>query len=115
MYFPSTDIIHACDDNGIVWFLTCFHLAVTNSATVTTPGQNRLLALNYVYPGEDTMVCAAHSAWGVAFQSRFSQLPARLLTAGDRWGYFRAPSPDRFGASLCHACVDCLLAQYFSV
>eukprot|EP00878_Enallax_costatus_P033814 GHUV01037381.1.p1 GENE.GHUV01037381.1~~GHUV01037381.1.p1 ORF type:complete len:216 (+),score=41.28 GHUV01037381.1:215-862(+) len=33
-------------------------------------GQNRLLALNYIHPGEDPAVCAAHAAWGEAFQAR---------------------------------------------
>jgi hypothetical protein len=27
------------------------------------------LALNYIYPGEDAAVCAAHAAWGEAFQA----------------------------------------------
>lgn len=48
-----------------------------NCVTVTWPasGQNRLLALNYVRAGEEQMVCAAHEAWGVHFQTLFSQLP----------------------------------------
>jgi hypothetical protein len=42
----------------------------TNSALHCRPaGQNRLLALNYIYPGEDAAVCAAHAAWGDAFQA----------------------------------------------
>ncbi len=36
-------------------------------------GQNRLLALNYIYPGEDPAVCAAHVEWGAAFQAQFAQ------------------------------------------
>jgi hypothetical protein len=32
-------------------------------------GQNRLLALNYIFPGDDAAVCAAHAAWGEAFQA----------------------------------------------
>lgn len=38
-------------------------------------GQNRLLALNYVRAGEERTVCAAHEAWGVHFQTLFSELP----------------------------------------
>lgn len=33
-------------------------------------GQNRLLALNYIYQGEDPAVCAAHAAWGESFQAQ---------------------------------------------
>lgn len=35
-------------------------------------GQNKLLALNYLYPGEDQAVCAAHMSWGKAFQAAHS-------------------------------------------
>lgn len=45
-------------------------------------GQNRLLALNYAYPGEDPMVCSEHSRWGDDFQSQFDELPS--LTAEER-------------------------------
>lgn len=38
-------------------------------------GQNRLLALNYIYEGEDAMVCEAHAAWGDHFQLQFTPLP----------------------------------------
>ncbi len=27
-------------------------------------GQNRLLALNYIFPGEQPFVCKAHEDWG---------------------------------------------------
>ena len=29
-------------------------------------GQNRLLALNYIMPGEDAAVCTAHTEWSVS-------------------------------------------------
>ena len=80
-----------------------FYHAITDSATAIPTGQNRLLALNYVYPGEDPMVCAAHSAWGVTFQSRFSQLPPRLPMASDRWEYSYAISPKPYAVLLCFA------------
>ncbi|KAG1668374.1 hypothetical protein FOA52_004883 [Chlamydomonas sp. UWO 241] len=43
-------------------------------------GQNRLLALNYMYQGEDAIVCNAHADWG----ARFSALhpPLAPLTPG---------------------------------
>lgn len=44
-------------------------------------GQNLLLALNYVHPGEERLVCEAHEQWGTAFQSLHPQLPP--LTAAD--------------------------------
>lgn len=31
-------------------------------------GQNKLLALNYVYPGESELVCSAHAEWGRCFE-----------------------------------------------
>lgn len=40
-------------------------------------GQNRLLALNYVHPGESDLVCDAHAAWGEAFQRGHPRLPPR--------------------------------------
>jgi hypothetical protein len=44
-------------------------------------GQNRLLALNYIYPGEDPAVCAAHAEWGTRFAAQFTPLPP--LTPAD--------------------------------
>ena len=38
-------------------------------------GQNRLLALNYSYPGEHPFVCKAHSDWGDEVQSMVQRLP----------------------------------------
>lgn len=35
-------------------------------------GQNRLLALNYIFEGQDAMVCEAHAAWGEQFQQQFT-------------------------------------------
>lgn len=40
-----------------------------HSPLVLSAGQNRLLALNYIYPGEDPAVCDAHAAWGESFQA----------------------------------------------
>lgn len=40
-------------------------------------GQNRLLALNYIYPGEEESVCTAHADWGKRFQQLFTPLPAQ--------------------------------------
>lgn len=66
-----------------LWWLP-LETVLTDSSAPTPVGQNRLLALNYVYPGEDPMVCAAHTAWGSTFQRRFSPLPPRIATAEDR-------------------------------
>ena len=44
-------------------------------------GQNRLLALNYVYPGEDPVVCRAHEEWGARFQRLHPCLPPLLAAA----------------------------------
>ncbi|GFR51332.1 hypothetical protein Agub_g13698, partial [Astrephomene gubernaculifera] len=69
-------------------------------------GQNRLLALNYIYQGEDELVCAAHREWGQRFQAAISPLPP--LGPGDRsWdpdrplriGYI---SPDLFTHSVSY-------------
>lgn len=38
-------------------------------------GQNRLLALNYIHPGEQEYVCTAHAQWGEHFQDLFTPLP----------------------------------------
>lgn len=38
-------------------------------------GQNRLLALNYIYHGEEASVCAAHVTWGRQFQRLHKPLP----------------------------------------
>lgn len=37
--------------------------------------QNRLLALNYIHPGEQPHVCAAHADWGAAFAAQVQTLP----------------------------------------
>ena len=66
-------------------------------------GQNRLLALNYVYPGEEPMVCAAHAAWGATFQRRFSPLPPRFATAEDRYCCINA--------SVCRQCIQLFLVM----
>ena len=44
-------------------------------------GQNLLLALNYVHPGESRLACEAHEEWGRRFQERHPPLPP--LTAAD--------------------------------
>ncbi|KAK9810285.1 hypothetical protein WJX72_008008 [[Myrmecia] bisecta] len=46
-------------------------------------GQNRLLALNYIYPGEEHRVCAEHEEWGRQFQEQWVPLPRRRPTAAD--------------------------------
>jgi hypothetical protein len=38
--------------------------------------QNRLLALNYIYPGESQFVCDAHAQWGAAHDATVTRLPA---------------------------------------
>jgi hypothetical protein len=54
-------------------------------------GQNRLLALNYVYPGDDPIVCREHEKWGLDFQGQFEVMqpvglegedPERRLVVG---------------------------------
>jgi hypothetical protein len=49
------------------WSLAALHRL--SLCCCTNAGQNRLVALNYIYQGEDTAVCAAHAAWGEAFQA----------------------------------------------
>ena len=44
-------------------------------------GQNRLLALNYVHPGESQLVCSAHVEWGRGFEAARPPLPP--LTPAD--------------------------------
>ncbi|WIA22301.1 hypothetical protein OEZ85_004618 [Tetradesmus obliquus] len=48
--------------------LASYERALSLAPDSRNAGQNRLLALNYIYPGEDAAVCAAHAAWGEAFQ-----------------------------------------------
>jgi predicted O-linked N-acetylglucosamine transferase (SPINDLY family) len=38
--------------------------------------QNRLLALNYIFPGESKFVCNAHAEWGAAHEANVEPLPA---------------------------------------
>lgn len=47
-------------------------------------GQNRLLALNYIYHGEDAAVCQAHVEWGSAFQAQFVQHVLPEVTPAQR-------------------------------
>ena len=44
-------------------------------------GQNLLLALNYVHPGESALVCDAHAEWGRVFQALHP--PLTPLTLAD--------------------------------
>ncbi|KAK9823008.1 hypothetical protein WJX81_006345 [Elliptochloris bilobata] len=46
-------------------------------------GQNRLLALNYIMPGEDAAVCAAHTQWGEAFQRMHPPMQALVAEEVD--------------------------------
>lgn len=71
-------------------------------------GQNRLLALNYAFHGEDEEVCEAHAAWGKRFEELHPPLPP-VIGAGDttkgtaenplRVGYV---SPDLFTHSVSY-------------
>jgi len=49
-----------------------------NLPSLRAAGQNKLLALNYIYPGEDPKVCVAHAAWGEAFEAGHTPMPARV-------------------------------------
>lgn len=44
-------------------------------ANAGNAAQNRLLALNYVFPGELPAVCAAHEMWGAAIEAAIHTLP----------------------------------------
>lgn len=46
-------------------------------------GQNRLLALNYVVPGEDPFICNAHVKWGRDVEAAIEPLPALSLADVD--------------------------------
>lgn len=63
-----------CSQEAIVAYDKCLEIQPDSR----NAGQNRLLALNYVHPGEDPMVCTEHQKWGDDFQSQFEQLPAVL-------------------------------------
>ena len=67
-------------------------------------GQNRLLALNYVHPGEDPMVCSEHRRWGDEFQSQFDELPAASVEerAADKKLVVGYMSPDFFTHSVSY-------------
>ena len=41
----------------------------------TNASQNRLLALNYIHPGESRLVCVEHAAWGRDAAARVEPLP----------------------------------------
>ena len=57
-----------CIPEALASYETCLKLDAHNR----NAGQNRLLALNYIYEGEDAMVCEAHAAWGDHFQQQFN-------------------------------------------
>ena len=46
-------------------------------------GQNKLLALNYIYPGESRLVCDAHETWGREFAARH---PPKFDLSNRKWG-----------------------------
>ena len=48
-----------CLQEAIGSYERCLELAPQSR----NAGQNRLLALNYIMPGEDEAVCAAHMEW----------------------------------------------------
>jgi protein O-GlcNAc transferase len=57
---------------AIAAYEECSHLCPENA----NAAQNRLLALNYIYPGESALVCDAHAVWGKSFQAAITPLPA---------------------------------------
>ena len=63
------------DMGSIPEALTSYENCLKLDANNRNAGQNRLLALNYIYEGEDAMVCEAHAAWGHHFQHQFTPLP----------------------------------------
>ncbi|GAX74309.1 hypothetical protein CEUSTIGMA_g1758.t1 [Chlamydomonas eustigma] len=69
-------------------------------------GQNRLLALNYIHPGDDPIVCSAHVEWGLRFQklhSPLSSIPcASLDLRPDRVLVVGYISPDLFTHSVSY-------------
>lgn len=68
-------------------------------------GQNRLLALNYIYPGEDPAVCAAHVEWGAAFQAQFAQDVLPEVTPAQRNTTPGRPLRVRRVGLVCNVCV----------
>lgn len=69
--------------DAIASYERCLHLDPKNR----NAGQNRLLALNYVTPGEDPVVCNAHRAWGKAVERAIQPMPPRddlRETAGEK-------------------------------
>ena len=83
-------------------------LSLSLSLLCACAGQNRLLALNYIHPGEQALVCEAHAQWGRAFQAAHPPLPALTLrdvdTTEGRPLVVRRPPPPP-SQPLCAACV----------
>lgn len=61
----------ANSQEAVASYETCLELAPRSR----NAGQNRLLALNYSYPGDHPFVCKAHSDWGDEVQSVVQRLP----------------------------------------
>ncbi|GLI61429.1 hypothetical protein VaNZ11_003789 [Volvox africanus] len=60
-----------CIPEALASYARCLELDVH----CRNAGQNRLLALNYIYPGEDPLVSSAHREWGELFQTTVQPLP----------------------------------------
>jgi protein O-GlcNAc transferase len=86
--------------------LAAFGRAAALDPAARNAGQNRLLAHNYVTPGEDPSVAAAHLAWGRAFAAGVEQLPRRAPTLADAAPGRRLTvayvSPDLFAHSVSY-------------
>ncbi|KAI3432719.1 hypothetical protein D9Q98_004262 [Chlorella vulgaris] len=88
--------------DALASYQRCLQLDPTNRHG----GQNLLLGLNYVHPGESRLVCGAHEQWGLGFQALHPPLPPLTPSAVDRTpsrplivGYL---SPDFFTHSVSY-------------
>ncbi|KAJ9513129.1 hypothetical protein QJQ45_029380 [Haematococcus lacustris] len=98
------DDASGCDmvDGALASYSRCLELAPDSR----NAGQNRLLALNYTYSGEEGSVCSAHAEWGKRFAGLFPPLPPipapQLDLTRDRPLRVAYVSPDFFTHSVSY-------------
>jgi len=81
-----------------LWGHLMMMTTTVSCVTLVPAGQNRLLALNYIYHGEDLSVCAAHAKWGEAFQEQHLSQLLPEIRPSDR--AHRKGQPLRVGQSM---------------
>lgn len=60
---------------GCVQAIEAYERCTRLAPSSVNAAQNRLLALNYIHPGESALVCRAHADWGAATEAAAAPLP----------------------------------------